>query len=654
MTGSTAANELARNADLVIAVGTRLSGLHDRLAFALSRRPVSSRSTSMPSMRSSGARPSCIGDAATTLDGLSARLGGWTATAAWQEKAAREAEAWRATVSANRRRARGRAAGAALRRRGDRRGPALASAIGGARHRRVRGGHAARRAAQALARRAAGRLSHGIRLLLHGLRDRRRHRRQDGASGARGRRDGRRRQLPDAELGDRDLGDARHEARHRRAGQPRLRLHPPAAAGRAAARASTTCSTTACRARPACPRSTSRRTRARSARWPSTWTRSPSSRRRSRGPARPIARTSSSSTPIPCAPPRRAAGGGRSAFRKSPQRTRCAPRAPSYERGQALGRGRDMDVDVRIGINPISWTNDDLPALGGETPLATALTEGKAIGYEGFELGNKFPREPEALRAVLAQHGLACVSGWYSGRLARGTVADEIAAVERASRSPRGERRAGDGLRRGRGFDPGTPGAAVAAAAVRDRRRVVRLWRAPDGVRAAPPRPRRAPRVPSSHGRLCRDRGRRRPSDARDRPRGRVAARHRARHVRRRRRADRVAEARRARVPRALQGRAAARGADGAQSRLELPRRGAERRVQHAGRGLRRFRRGRRDTARCGLSRLARRRGRAGPGGRARVSLRGHGVPPARVARRRKAGCRGARRRGGGQGGGIA
>jgi len=87
-------------------------------------------------------------------------------------------------------------------------------------------------------------------------------------------------------------------------------------------------------------------------------------------------------------------------------------------------------MDVRIGINPISWTNDDLPALGGETPLATALAEGKAIGYEGFELGNKFPREPGALRAVLAPHGLACVSGWHSGRLARGTVADEIAAVE--------------------------------------------------------------------------------------------------------------------------------------------------------------------------------------------------------------------------------
>jgi inosose dehydratase len=85
--------------------------------------------------------------------------------------------------------------------------------------------------------------------------------------------------------------------------------------------------------------------------------------------------------------------------------------------------------DVRIGINPISWTNDDLPWLGGDTPLDVALSEGKAIGYQGFELGNKFPRDSAALRAVLAQHGLELVSGWYSGELARRSVEDEIAAV---------------------------------------------------------------------------------------------------------------------------------------------------------------------------------------------------------------------------------
>ncbi len=86
-------------------------------------------------------------------------------------------------------------------------------------------------------------------------------------------------------------------------------------------------------------------------------------------------------------------------------------------------------MDVKIGINPISWSNDDLPSLGGETPLETALTEGRKIGYQGFELGNKFPREPEALRKVLSDHGLELVSGWYSGRLARRSVEEEIEAV---------------------------------------------------------------------------------------------------------------------------------------------------------------------------------------------------------------------------------
>lgn len=86
-------------------------------------------------------------------------------------------------------------------------------------------------------------------------------------------------------------------------------------------------------------------------------------------------------------------------------------------------------LNVKIGINPISWMNDDLPSLGGETPLETALAEGAEIGYAGFELGNKFPKESNALLAVLGKYKLACVSGWYSGRLVHRSVDEEIAAV---------------------------------------------------------------------------------------------------------------------------------------------------------------------------------------------------------------------------------
>lgn len=87
-----------------------------------------------------------------------------------------------------------------------------------------------------------------------------------------------------------------------------------------------------------------------------------------------------------------------------------------------------MTWNVHIGINPIGWMNDDLPELGGDTPLETALAEGKEIGYTGFELGNKFPKEGPALQAKLAQFGLACVSGWYSGFLAE--VADGQSNVQ--------------------------------------------------------------------------------------------------------------------------------------------------------------------------------------------------------------------------------
>jgi inosose dehydratase len=85
--------------------------------------------------------------------------------------------------------------------------------------------------------------------------------------------------------------------------------------------------------------------------------------------------------------------------------------------------------DVKIGINPISWANDDLPELGGDTPLEKILSEGSEIGYRGFELGNKFPKEPEALRKVLEKYQVELVSGWYSGELARRSVDEEIAAA---------------------------------------------------------------------------------------------------------------------------------------------------------------------------------------------------------------------------------
>jgi inosose dehydratase len=81
---------------------------------------------------------------------------------------------------------------------------------------------------------------------------------------------------------------------------------------------------------------------------------------------------------------------------------------------------------VRIGANPIGWSNDDMRELGGATPLEVCLAEAKEAGFEGMELGHKFPREARALREALGEFGLALVSGWYSAELLRRDADEEM------------------------------------------------------------------------------------------------------------------------------------------------------------------------------------------------------------------------------------
>lgn len=86
-------------------------------------------------------------------------------------------------------------------------------------------------------------------------------------------------------------------------------------------------------------------------------------------------------------------------------------------------------MTVRIGINPITWSNDDVPELGGGIPLETCLAEASQAGYTGIELGGKFPRSAAALGPLLARHGLQLVSGWYDGRILDRTIDEEFDAV---------------------------------------------------------------------------------------------------------------------------------------------------------------------------------------------------------------------------------
>lgn len=83
-------------------------------------------------------------------------------------------------------------------------------------------------------------------------------------------------------------------------------------------------------------------------------------------------------------------------------------------------------MPIRIGANPIGWSNDDLQEIGGATSLETCLAEAREAGFVGMELGHKFPREPKALKAALAPFGMACISGWYSAELLKRDADEEM------------------------------------------------------------------------------------------------------------------------------------------------------------------------------------------------------------------------------------
>lgn len=86
---------------------------------------------------------------------------------------------------------------------------------------------------------------------------------------------------------------------------------------------------------------------------------------------------------------------------------------------------------ILYGTNPIAWANDDDQTIGAHIPTEQILHEaGRIIGFDGIENGHRWPQDPQALKALLAEYGLRFISGWYSTELLVRSVEDEIAAVQ--------------------------------------------------------------------------------------------------------------------------------------------------------------------------------------------------------------------------------
>lgn len=86
---------------------------------------------------------------------------------------------------------------------------------------------------------------------------------------------------------------------------------------------------------------------------------------------------------------------------------------------------------IQFGTNPIAWANDDDQSIGANFETTRILEEaGRLIGFDGIENGHRWPKDPEALRSLLAEHDLKFISGWYSTHLLVRSVEDEIEAVQ--------------------------------------------------------------------------------------------------------------------------------------------------------------------------------------------------------------------------------
>lgn len=58
-------------------------------------------------------------------------------------------------------------------------------------------------------------------------------------------------------------------------------------------------------------------------------------------------------------------------------------------------------TNIKLGICPIGWTNDDMPDLGKENTFQQCVSEMALAGFTGCEMGGKFPKDVDVLKKLL-------------------------------------------------------------------------------------------------------------------------------------------------------------------------------------------------------------------------------------------------------------
>lgn len=77
-----------------------------------------------------------------------------------------------------------------------------------------------------------------------------------------------------------------------------------------------------------------------------------------------------------------------------------------------------VQENIKMGICPIGWRNDDIPEIGAENNFPQLLSDAAVAGYEGVEIGGFFPG-PDEINYERKMRNLKIAGQWFSSFIIR-------------------------------------------------------------------------------------------------------------------------------------------------------------------------------------------------------------------------------------------
>lgn len=90
----------------------------------------------------------------------------------------------------------------------------------------------------------------------------------------------------------------------------------------------------------------------------------------------------------------------------------------------------DVNKDIKWGIAPIGWRNDDIPSIGKDNNLQQLLSDTALAGFQGTEVGGFFPG-PKQLNYELGLRNLQIAGQWFSSFIIRDGISKACEAFEK-------------------------------------------------------------------------------------------------------------------------------------------------------------------------------------------------------------------------------